>query len=146
MASISSSRSDRPSNCTLPSTSNTWPPSAVAGLRQLFEQPAIDVAFARLLGDQIPEMADFRLADAVNASEALLEPVRVPGQVVIHHQVGALEIDAFAGGVGRQQDLHFGIVPEGFLRLHALLAAHAAVDDDDRPARRPSSVPIRRCR
>ena len=132
MASISSSRSDRPSNCTLPSTSKTWPPSALARLRQLFEQPAVDVAFARFLGDEVPEMADLGLADAVNASEPLFEPVRVPRQVVVHHQMGALEIDAFAGGVGRQQDLHFGIVPEGFLRLHALLAAHAAVDDDDR--------------
>ena len=97
---------------------------------QLFEQRAVDVAFAGLLGDQVPEVADLGLADAVDAPEALLEPVGIPGQVVVDHQVGALEVDALAGGVGRQQDLHLGIVPEGFLRLHAFLAAHAAVDDD----------------
>jgi hypothetical protein len=32
-------------------------------------------------------MADLRLADAVDAAEALLEPVRVPREVVVHHQV-----------------------------------------------------------
>jgi hypothetical protein len=46
--------------------------------------------------------------------------------------VSALQIDTFTGRVGRQQDLHFRIVPEGLLRLHAFLAAHAAVDGDDR--------------
>ena len=34
-------------------------------------------------------------------------------------------------GVGRQQHLDFGIVPEGFLGFHALLPAHAAVDGDN---------------
>ena len=84
----------------------------LAGLLQLLEQLAVDVAFAGLLGDQVPEMADLGLADAVDAAEPLLEAVRVPGQVVVHHQVGALEVDAFAGGVGRQQHLHLGVVPE----------------------------------
>ncbi len=68
----------------------------------------------------------------MDAAEPLLEAVRVPRQIVVHHQVRALEVDAFAGGVGRQQHLDLGIVPEGLLRLHPLLAAHAAVDDDDR--------------
>ena len=77
-------------------------------------------------------MADFRLADAVDAAEALLQAVRIPGQVVVDHQVGALQVDAFASGVGRDQDLHFLVVRECFLRLAPLLAAHAAVDDDDR--------------
>ena len=103
----------------------------LARLLQLLQQPAIDVAFAGLLRDQVPEVADFGLADAVDAPEALLQPVRVPRQVVIHHQVRALKVDAFASRVGRQQHLDFGIVPEGFLRLHPLLAAHAAMDDDD---------------
>ena len=76
-------------------------------------------------------MADLGLADAVDAAEALLDPVRVPRQVVVHHQMGALKVNAFARGVGGEQDLHLGIVPEGLLRLQALLAAHAAMDDDD---------------
>ena len=108
---------------------------AAQGLPRLFElleQTAVDIALAGLLGDQIPQVADFRLPDAVDAAEPLFEPVRVPGQIVVDHQVGALKVDALAGRVGRQQHLHFGIVPERFLRLHALLAAHAAVDHDNR--------------
>ena len=77
-------------------------------------------------------MAYLGLADAMDAAEALLQAVRIPRQVVVHHQVRALEIDAFAGGVGGQQHLHLGVVPERLLRLHPLFAAHAAVDHDDR--------------
>ena len=130
MASISSSRSGRPSNCSLPSTSKTWPPSALRACFELLQQRAIDLALAGLLGDQVPEVADLGLADAVDAAEALLEAVRVPRQVVVDHQVGALQVDALAGGVGGQQHLHLGVVPERLLRLQPLLAAHAAVDDD----------------
>ena len=102
----------------------------LARLLELLQQRAIDVALAGLLGDQVPEVADLGLADAVDAAEALLEAVGVPGQVVVDHQVGALEVDAFAGGVGGEQHLHLGVVPERLLRLQPLLAAHAAVDDD----------------
>ena len=104
----------------------------LARLLELLQQRAIDVALAGLLGHQVPEVADLGLADAVDAAEALLEAVRVPRQVVVHHQVGALEVDAFAGGVGGEQHLHLGVVPERLLRLQPLLAAHAAVDHDHR--------------
>jgi hypothetical protein len=91
-------------------------------------------------------MADFGLADAMDTAEALLEPVRVPGKIVVHHQVGALEIDALPRSVGRQQNLDLGIVPEGFLRIEAFFPAHAAMNDDEQPSARPSSVLIRVCR
>ena len=77
-------------------------------------------------------MTDLGLADPVDASEALFQAVRIPGQVVVHHQVGALQIDALAGGVGRQQHLHLRVVPERLLHGQAFLPADAAVDDDDR--------------
>ena len=102
----------------------------LARLLQLLQQLAVDIAFAGLLGHQVPQVADLGLADAVDAAEALLDAVGVPGQVVVHHQVGALEVDALARGVGGQQHLHLGVVLERLLRLHALLAAHAAVDHD----------------
>ena len=102
----------------------------LARLLELFQKPAVDVAFAGLLRDQVPEVADLGLADAVDAAEPLLEAVRVPRQVVVDHQVSALKIDALARGVGGQQHLHLGVVPERLLRLQAILAAHAAVDDD----------------
>ena len=76
-------------------------------------------------------MADLGLADAVDAPEALLQPVRVPGEVVVDHQVRALQIDALARGVRRQQHLHFRVVPERLLHRQAFLAPDAAVDDDD---------------
>jgi hypothetical protein len=43
------------------------------------------------------------LADAVDATEALLQPVRVPRQVVVHHEVGDLEVEAHARRVGGGQ-------------------------------------------
>ena len=77
-------------------------------------------------------MADLGLADAVDAPEALLDPVGVPGQVVVDHQVGALEVDALARRVGGEQDRDRpGRVLKRLLRLAAVLAAHAAVDVDD---------------
>ena len=103
----------------------------LARLFELVQQRAVDIALAGVVGDQIPQVADFGLADAMDAAKTLFEPVGVPGQVVIDHQVGALEIDALAGGVGGQQHPHTRIVLEGFLNLQALLAADAAVDDDD---------------
>ena len=73
-----------------------------ARLFQLFEQAAIDLAFARVGRAQVPEVTDLGLADAVDAAEALFEPVRVPRQVVVDHQVrAALKVHAFAGGVVR---------------------------------------------
>ena len=60
----------------------------------IFKQALKNVAFARAAGDKIPEMADLQLADTVNASKTLLKAVGVPGQIVIYHQVGVLQVDA----------------------------------------------------
>jgi len=77
-------------------------------------------------------VTDFRLSDAVDAAEALFEAVGVPGQVVVDHQVSALQVDALTGGVGGHEDFHFLVVGEALLGLLAVLAAHAAVNRDDR--------------
>jgi hypothetical protein len=130
MASMSRSRSDLPSNCELAKHIEDLTAQRLPRLFELFQQLAIDVALARFFGHQVPEVADLGLADAVDAAEALLQPVRVPRQVVVDHQVRALQVDALAGGVGGQQHLHFGVVLEGLLHLQALFAADAAVDDD----------------
>src|SRR5207302_10314920 len=68
---------------------------------ELFEECAVDLALARLLGDQIPEVAYLRLTDTMNAAEALLKTIGVPWKVVVHHEMRALEVDAFAGGIRR---------------------------------------------
>ena len=77
-------------------------------------------------------MTHFRLADAVNPTEPLLQSVGVPGQIVVHHQVGALQVDAFAGRIRGEQHLHVRVVAEGFLGLEPVLAAHAAVNQNNR--------------
>ena len=53
---------------------------------QLFEETGINLAFARVGRDEIPEVANLGLPDAVDAAEPLLDLVRIPGQVVIDHQ------------------------------------------------------------
>ena len=95
---------------------------------ELLQEPHIHVALAGVLGDEVPQVADLALADAVDAAEALLEPVGVPGQVVVHHQVGTLQVHALARGVVGDEDQHLGIVHEGVNDPAALLAGHRAVD------------------
>ena len=44
----------------------------------------------------------------------------------------SLEVDPFASGIGGQQHLYRWVVAEGFLRLVAILAGYAPVNDDYR--------------
>ena len=43
------------------------------------------------------------LAVAMDAAHPLLQPRRIPGDVVVHHQPAELQVDPLAGGVGRHQ-------------------------------------------
>ena len=108
------------------------PAKRLPRLLQLVEKLAIDIALPGFIGDQIPQVTHFGLADAVNPAEPLLQPVGVPGQIVVHHQVGALEVDAFTGRIRRKQHLHVRVVTECFLGLESILAAHAAVNKNNR--------------
>ena len=67
----------------------------------------------------------------MDAAEALLQAVRVPGQVVVHHQVRDLEVHAFAGGVGGDEHDDLGVLPELLLRPEAVLTAGATMHLDD---------------
>ena len=100
-------------------------------LLQLLQELAVDVAFARLVRHQVPEVTHLGLTDAVYPPKALFQTVRVPGQVVVHHQVRALQVDAFARGVGGEQHLDLRVVAERFLGLEPILATHAAVNCHD---------------
>ena len=104
----------------------------LALLLDLLQQPGEDLALAGVGGDEVPQVADLLLADAVDAAEALLDPVRVPRQVVVDHQVRALQVQALAGGVGGDQDLDVAVLGELLGDLAALVTAHAAVDRHDR--------------
>src|SRR3546814_10572769 len=64
--------------------------------RQLLQQAGVDLARSGVGGDQVPEVADLRLADAMDAAERLFAPVRVPGQIIVHPPVAALAGHAFA--------------------------------------------------
>jgi hypothetical protein len=109
------------------------PAQRLALLLQLLQQPQVDVALARLAGHQVPQVAHLRLADAVNAAEALLQAIGVPRQVVVDHQVGAaLQVDALAGGVVGDEDAHLWVIVEGGDVGLAHVARHAAVDDHHR--------------
>ena len=77
-------------------------------------------------------MAHLGLADAVNASKSLLKTVGVPRQVVVDHQVGALQVDALGGRIRCQQDLDLGVVPKRLLGLEPLLATHTTVNHHHR--------------
>ena len=71
---------------------------------ELVEERPEHVAFAGVHRDEVPQVTDVPLTNAVNPSEALLEPVRVPRDVVVDHQVGSLEVHALTGRVGGQQN------------------------------------------
>ncbi len=75
-------------------------------------------------------MTHFGLADAVDTAEPLFEAVGVPRQVVVHHQVGALEIDPLSRSVGGKQHPDFGIVAECFLRFEPVAPIHPTMDHD----------------
>lgn len=100
------------------------------GLLQLLKQGTVNIALARLLGDKVPQVAHFSLTDAVNAAKALLDPVRVPGEVIVDHQMGALQVDPLPCRVRGNENLHFRVMFEGLLGFHAILAAHTAMDDN----------------
>src|SRR5690348_3168820 len=55
-----------------------------------FKEAFVNVSFACLFRQQIPEMAYFSLPNAVYPSETLFQPIRIPGQIVVDHQVRAL--------------------------------------------------------
>ena len=56
-------------------------------------------------------MAYLGLADTVDAAEALLNPVGVPWQVVVDHQVGTLKvINPFARGIRGNEHVDFRIM------------------------------------
>ena len=76
-------------------------------------------------------MAGLRPVDPVDTPEALLQAVRIPGQVVVHHQVGALQIDALAGRVRCDRRLHPPVVQERLWGLTAFFPADTPMDDRD---------------
>ena len=97
-------------------------------LLQLLKQPLKDSAFAGFLGDEIPQVANLRLTDSMNAAEALLEAVRIPRQVIVDHEMRTLQVDAFTGSIRGNQDADILVLFEQGFDLSPLVAQHAAMD------------------
>ena len=77
-------------------------------------------------------MADFGLADPVDAAETLFDLVGIPGQVVVDHQVAALKVHTFSGCVVGNQHQHVAVLHEPLDDLAPLFPRHAAMDHIDR--------------
>ena len=76
-------------------------------------------------------MANLRLADVVDAPEALFQVVCVLRQVVVHHQVRLLQVHTFARRVGGEQDTSVLFVAEQLLHLAPILAVDYTVNHHD---------------
>ena len=104
-------------------------PELAAHVLDLAQQCRQDVALPGVRGDEVEDVDVARLADPVDATHALLEPVGVPRDVVVDHQVAELEVDALAGGLGGDHDLRS--LAEVLLRCDSLPKLQATVDDCD---------------
>ena len=61
---------------------------AAKRLPRLFEflqQLAINISLARIVGQQIPQVADLGLADTMDTSKTLFQAVGIPRQVIVNH-------------------------------------------------------------
>ena len=105
----------------------------VADLLELFQQPVEHMALDGVGGHEVEDQAVFGLAVAVDAPHALLQPVRVPRDVIVEEDVADLEIDALAGGLSGHQHLDVAIAElllgvEACPLLVAGTGAHPAVN------------------
>jgi hypothetical protein len=77
-------------------------------------------------------MADLCLTDTVNSTKPLLQTIWIPGQVVIHHQMPALQVYAFARRVGGNQNFDIFVLGKGVLRFLSVFSSHLAMNRHNR--------------
>ena len=77
-------------------------------------------------------MADLGLANAVNASEALLESIGIPRQIVIDHEVRTLQIDTLARSIGCDEYPHVLVLRKAMLRRPTVITGHSAANHHNR--------------
>src|SRR5690242_2861763 len=91
-----------------------------------------NVSFSCFDCDEIPEVAALGLANTMDAAKPLLDAIGIPRQVVIDHKMrAAVQVNAFAGSIGRDQNQNFGVLFERFLNLATALARSLTVDGDN---------------
>jgi len=99
-------------------------PELGADLLDLGLEHLEDLALASIIEEEVPDLDLLLLSVAVDAPDPLFEPVRVPGQFVVRHDVAAvLEIDPLTRCVGREQEPRLPVVelvfdPRPFLLVH----------------------------
>src|SRR5437764_286247 len=85
--------------------------------------------FTCLMSDEVPQMANIALTNTMDASKPLLDAVRIPRQIIVHHQMrSSVKVDSFPGRVGSHQHKHFWVVLKSLLNLPPPLSWCAAVD------------------
>ncbi len=115
----------------------------VADFLQLLKQPLQHPPLDGVGRDEVEDQAVLALAVAMDAPHPLLQAVRVPRDVVVEEDVADLKVDAFAGGLGGDQDLDRAFAElllgmQARARLVARARFHAAVDAADLKAPRLS--------
>ena len=89
---------------TSPTTSKTWSvPSSLRISRSRSRSFGQHAALARVHRDEVEDEAVVLLAVAVDAAHPLLQPHRVPRDVVVDHEPAELEVDPFARRLGRDR-------------------------------------------
>ena len=51
----------------------------------------VNVALTGFIAHEVPQMADFSLADAVDSPKPLFDTIWIPWQIVVNHQMGHAE-------------------------------------------------------
>ena len=95
---------------------------------ELVQQHPQHPALAGAARDEIEDPHFGPLAVAVNPAHPLLQPRRVPGDVVVDHQPAELQVDALAGRVGGDHVAGAVRPPEGRRLALPFPPVHAAVD------------------
>jgi hypothetical protein len=78
---------------------------SVTDFLELVEQTLEHAALDGIGGHKIEDQAIALLTIAVDTAHALLQPVRIPGDVIVEQDMAALQIDPFAGRLSCHQDL-----------------------------------------
>ena len=100
--------------------------------RQLLFEDFLHPQFHAVLEDQVERLHRELLADAVHTPDPLLDPHRIPRQIVVDDDVGELQVQTFATGIGRNENA--GLLCELPLDSPPLLQVHRAVEANDREA------------
>ena len=124
-------------------------PIAASKMPMRVVEPLEDPLLDRVLDREVEDVDDVGLlAIAVETTDALLDPHRVPRKVVVDHHVRELEVEALGGDLGREHDVRSGLVRGTRRRSRAGPPRRRAVEDAHakRCARRPRTCGVARAR